>query len=170
MFADPGPQNTPTTKQHTNKNPEGTFADRHALWDIKKALLTNPPSSTNKSHWFPNNTSPWMHSPTSSAQPHTSAINNLHNKRPLCAKSLQFRHYCHDIQCWNNILAADSYIYDAARHRYWNLYGRAVVFIRGFSADEGHLGKNTQLLAFHIPVSFNSFAHGMKGEECLAIQ
>lgn len=78
---------TPTTKQHTNKNPEGTFADRHALWDMKKALLTNPPSSTNKSHWFPNNTSPWMHSPTSSAQPHTSTINNLHNKRPLCVKA-----------------------------------------------------------------------------------
>lgn len=53
MFADPDPHthtNTPTIKQHTNKNSEGTFADRHALWDIKKALLTNPPSSTNKSH------------------------------------------------------------------------------------------------------------------------
>lgn len=80
-------RHTPTTKPHTNKNSEGTFADRHALWDIKKALLTNPPSSTNKSHWFPNNTSPWMHSPTSSAQPHTSTINNLHNKRPLCVKA-----------------------------------------------------------------------------------
>lgn len=77
----------PTTKPHTNKNSEGTFADRHALWDMKKALLTNPPSSTNNSHWFPNNTSPWMHSPTSSVQPHTSAINNLHNKRPLCVKA-----------------------------------------------------------------------------------
>lgn len=75
------------TRQHTNKNSEGTFADRHTLQDIKKALLTNPPSSTNKSHWFPNNTSPWMHSPTSSAQPHTSTINNLHNKRPLCVKA-----------------------------------------------------------------------------------
>lgn len=38
--------------------------------------------------------------------------------------------------------------------------------------DEGHLGKkrSTELLALHIPVSFNSFAHGMKGEECLATQ
>lgn len=27
-----------------------------------------------------------------------------------------------------------------------------------------------ELLALHIPVSFNSFAHGMKGEECLATQ
>lgn len=83
----PWSSNTPTRKQHTNKNSEGTFADRHALGDIKKALLTNPPSSTNKSLWFPNNTSPWMHSPTSSAQPHTSTINNLHNKRPLCVKA-----------------------------------------------------------------------------------
>lgn len=100
-----------TTKPHTNKNSEGTFANRHALWDIKKALLTNRPSSTNKSHWFPNNTSPWMHSPTSSAQPHTSTINNLHNKRPLCVKSPQFGHYCYDIQCWKNILAAELYKY-----------------------------------------------------------
>lgn len=51
MFTDPDPHTSaPTTKPHTNKNSEGTFADRHALWDIKKALLTNPPSSTNKSH------------------------------------------------------------------------------------------------------------------------
>ncbi len=28
-----------------------------------------------------------MHSPTGSAQPHTSTINNLHNKRPLCVKA-----------------------------------------------------------------------------------
>lgn len=55
MFADPDPHacihtHASTAKLHTNKNSEGTFADRHALWDIKKALLTNPPSSTNKSH------------------------------------------------------------------------------------------------------------------------
>lgn len=88
-------------------------------------------------------------------------------------KSLQFGYYFHDIQRRNNILAADSYIYYAACRSYWGLYSlvcHAVVFIRGFSADEGHLGKNTQLLAFHIPVSFNSFTRGMKGEECLAIQ
>lgn len=155
-------RHTPTTKPHTNKNSEGTFADRHALWDIKKALLTNPPSSTNKSHWFPNNTSPWMHSPTSSAQPHTSTINNLHNKRPLCVKAYS--------------LGITAMIYSWVLH-IWSsvslllgLICWAAAFIRGFSADEGHLGKNTQLLAFHIPVSFNSFTHGMKGEECLAVQ
>lgn len=87
MFIDPDPQTHQQQNNTQTKNSEGTFADRHALWDIKKALLTNPPSSTNKSHWFPNNTSPWMHSPTSSAQPHTSTINNLHNKRPLCVKA-----------------------------------------------------------------------------------
>lgn len=100
-----------TTKPHTNKNSEGTIANRHALWDIKKALLTNRPSSTNKSHWFPNNTSPSMHSPTSSAQPHTSTINNLPNKRPLCVKSPQFGHYCYGIQCWKTILAVEFYKY-----------------------------------------------------------
>lgn len=163
----------PTTKPHTNKNSEGTFADRHALWDMKKALLTNPPSSTNNSHWFPNNTSPWMHSPTSSVQPHTSAINNLHNKRPLWVKANSLgiitMIYSVGITYWQQSLIYNN----AACHSYWGLYGlvcRAVIFIRGFPADEGQLGKNTQLLAFHIPVSFNSFAHGMKGEECLAVQ
>lgn len=30
--------------------------------------------------------------------------------------------------------------------------------------------KKPQLFALHIPVSFNSFTHGMNGEECLAGQ
>lgn len=30
--------------------------------------------------------------------------------------------------------------------------------------------RSAELLALHIPVSFNSFAHGMRGEECLATQ
>lgn len=81
---------------HTHRQQNNTTHKQKSWWDVcrqartlghKKALLTNPPSSTNKSHWFPNNTSPWMHSPTSSAQPHTSTINNLHNKRPLCVKA-----------------------------------------------------------------------------------
>lgn len=168
------PWSTHTNKKttHKQKNPEGTFADRHALWDIKKALLTNPPSSTNSSHWFPNNTSPWMHSPTSSAQPHTSTIHSLHNKRPLCVKAYSLdiiaMIYSVGITYWQ-----PSLIYGTSCCCYWGLYGlvfHAVVFIRDCSADEGHLGKNTQLLVFHIPVSFNSFMHGMKGEECLAIQ
>lgn len=51
MFGDPELHTYTNSKTtHTNKNSEGTFADRHALRDIKKALLTNPPSSTNKSH------------------------------------------------------------------------------------------------------------------------
>lgn len=87
----------------------------------KKALLTNPPSSTNKSHWFANNTSPWMHSPTRSVQPHTSTINNLHNKRPLCGKAYSLGFIAmiysfgitHGSWFW--------YIYDAACRCYWSL-------------------------------------------------
>lgn len=47
------------------------------------------------------------------------------------------------------------------------------LFIRRFArAMKGILAKkrSAELLALHIPVSFNSFAHGMKGEECLATQ
>lgn len=168
------PWSTHQLQNHTQtKNSEGTFADRHALWDIKKALLTNPPSSTNKSYWFPNNTSPWMHSPTSSAQPHTSTINNLHNKRPLCVKAYSLAIiamiYSVSITYWQLSL-----IYMIQHVTvYWGLYSLvrgALIFIRAFSTDEGHLGKNTRLLVFHIPVSFNSFTHGMRGEECLAVQ
>lgn len=85
-----------------------------------------------------------MHSPTSSAQPHTSTINNLHNKRPLCVKAYRLgiiaMIYSFGITYWQLIL-----IYTMQRvsviGAYTASYAVAVVFIRGFSADEGHLGK-----------------------------
>lgn len=50
--------------------------------------------------------------------------------------------------------------------------GRISFYLEVRLHSEGHLGKkrSAERLALHIPVSFNSFAHGMKGEECLATQ